>query len=138
MSPRTIRRDIKELKKADFSVLTRGILKDIGPSISHKTKIVKLYLEGKTYTKIRDISRHSPYSIKRYIRNFSQVIFLHNKGLTIKEIAYSINIFVRLATEYLSLYKEFNIPEYRDRIISLLSIVTPKDSEGRRKRGSKQ
>lgn len=135
VSTRTIRRDIKELKEDGLMVATRGVTHDIGPSISHKTKIVKFYLEGRTYTEISQMSRHSPFSIKRYIKNFRQVIFLHNKGLTIKEIAYSIGISPRLVKEYLKLYSEYNTFEYKYRIIDLLSIVTPQDSTKDRKKG---
>ena len=44
---RTIRRDIYELKKQDIIVPTRGQQKDIGPTITHREKAVKLFLEGK-------------------------------------------------------------------------------------------
>jgi DNA-binding Lrp family transcriptional regulator len=124
VSPRTIRRDIKDLKEHGFIVLTRGIINDIGPSVSHKTRIVRLYLERKTYTEISRISRHSPFSIKRYLKSFKQVIFLHRKGLSLKGIAYSINISKKLAKEYLELYNEFNTPEYQDRLIDLLTVRT--------------
>jgi DNA-binding Lrp family transcriptional regulator len=122
--PRTIRRDIKELKKQGFLVLTRGIINDIGPSVSHKTRIVRLYLERKTYTEISRISRHSPFSIERYLKSFKQVVFLHSKGLSLKEIAYSVDISKKLAKEYLGLYNEFNTPQYQDRLIDLLTVRT--------------
>lgn len=122
--PRTIRRDIKELKKQGFVVLTRGIINDIGPSVSHKTRIVRLYLERKTYTEISLISRHSTFSIERYLKNFKQVVFLHRKGLSLKEIAYSADISKKLAKEYLDLYNEFNTPQYQDRLIDLLTVRT--------------
>lgn len=128
VNPRTIQRDIKELKKAEFTVPTRGIVGDIGPSISHKTRIVKLYLEGKTYTETSRISRHSPYSIKRYIESFIQVVFLHKKGLKMREINYSIGISPRLIKEYLELYVRYNIPEYKDRIKDLLLTMDSKEN----------
>jgi len=45
-SRRTIRRDIKDLKNQGIDVLTRGTLQDIGPGITHTSKVVKLWLEG--------------------------------------------------------------------------------------------
>lgn len=128
--PRTIRRDIEELKEKGFTVPTRGVTNDIGPSISHKTKIVKFYLERKTYTEIGHLSCHSPFSIKRYIKSFRQVIFLHRKGLSSKEIAYSADISKSLVEEYLELYREYNIPEYRDRLIDLLTIKPSRSKKG--------
>jgi len=125
VSTRTIRRDIKALREAGFTVSTRGITHDIGPSISHKTRIVQFYLERKTYSEISRVSRHSPASIKRYLNNFSQVVFLQNRGLTTKEIAYSIGITARLVKEYLGLYLKYNTPEYQDRIIDLIHGINP-------------
>lgn len=123
VSSRTIRRDIKDLKEAGFIVATRGIIHDIGPSISHKTKIVKLYLESKTYSEISLISRHSPYSIKRYIKSFTRIIFLYKKGFKISGIRYCTGISARTIKEYLDLYRECIKSEYRDRIRDLLTIT---------------
>ncbi|MCK8826119.1 DUF1670 domain-containing protein [Fuchsiella alkaliacetigena] len=128
VSPRTIRRDIKQLRDDGFSVPTRGITHDIGPSISHKTKIVKLYLERKTYSEISRIARHSPASIKRYLTTFTQVVFLKNKGLSLKEIAYTVGISKTLAKEYIELYLQYNIPEYKDKIDDLLTLFSPQTS----------
>lgn len=134
--PRTIRRDIKQLRKNGFSVPTRGIVKDIGPSVSHKTKIVELYLERKTYTEISRISKHSPSSIKRYLKHFSQVVLLKSKKLSTKEIAYTIGISNRLVKEYIELYLRYNSSEYEDRINNLISIsVPPTSSEDEVKKG---
>lgn len=51
-SRRTIRRDIKELKQQGIDVPTRGLIQDIGPGVTHKSKIVKMWLEGYEYTDI--------------------------------------------------------------------------------------
>src|SRR6056297_1608016 len=80
VSTRTIRRDIKKLKSDGFEVLTRGTFQDIGPGVSHKIKIVKLYLEYNTYSDIQRKTRHSPAAIKRYITNFSQVLLAVKNG----------------------------------------------------------
>jgi hypothetical protein len=45
----TIRRDIKELKVQGIEVPTRGTLQDIGPGVTHKSKVVKMWLEGYEY-----------------------------------------------------------------------------------------
>ena len=45
-SRRTIRRDVKELKQQVIDVPTRGTLQDIGPGVTHKSKVVKMWLEG--------------------------------------------------------------------------------------------
>jgi len=43
-SRRTIRRDIKELKGQGIEVPTRGTLQDIGPGVTHKSKVVKMWI----------------------------------------------------------------------------------------------
>jgi hypothetical protein len=45
-SRRTIRRDVKELKQQGIDVPTRGTLQDIGPRVTHKSMVVKMWLEG--------------------------------------------------------------------------------------------
>ena len=52
VSSKTIKRDINDLREKDFEVTTRGVYQDIGPGISYKTKIIKLYLEYNTYSEI--------------------------------------------------------------------------------------
>ena len=49
VSSRTIRDDVKELQKDGNLVRTRGNEQDIGRGISHKSRIVELYLKGYTY-----------------------------------------------------------------------------------------
>ncbi len=43
---RTIRRDMKALKEQGNDVPTRGTLQDIGPGVTHRSKVVKMWLEG--------------------------------------------------------------------------------------------
>ena len=121
VSVRTIQRDVKELREKGYIVTTRGVISDIGPSTSHKTKIIKLYLERKTYSEIKRITQHSTSAIKRYINNFSRSVFLHEKGLESKDIAFSIGISEKLVKEYIEIY-DINIEDgEKDRVLELLS-----------------
>ena len=52
VSGRTIREDIRELQKDGNLVHTRGNEQDIGRGISHKSRIIELYLKGYTYDEI--------------------------------------------------------------------------------------
>ena len=83
---RTIQRDMSYLKKQEIIIPTRGSIQDIGPTISHKTKIVELYLKGYEYTEIERRTRHTGQSIKRYIIGFSKVVMLHSKGYNPNQI----------------------------------------------------
>ena len=138
VSSRTIRRDIQELRKAGFMVRTRGVMKDIGPAISHKAKIIKLYLEGKTYSEISRWSRHSITAIDRYIKSFKQTVFLKSKGLTNANISYSIGLSSKVVSEYVSLYLERNTPENRERLLDICTINKNNRDYDERKKGAQK
>jgi len=78
-STRTIQRDMREMREQGIEVPTRGSIQDIGPTVSHKTKIIELYLKGYEYTDIEQRTRHTGDAIKRYINGFSKVILLTSR-----------------------------------------------------------
>jgi hypothetical protein len=128
VSTRTIRRDINKLKEAGYDVPTRGVYKDIGPGVSHKIKIVKLYLEYNSYTEIKRLTRHSSTAIKRYISHFGRVLLSIKKDLSVKETAHIVGISERLVREYKELYLKYNTEEYRERLADIAHITTDKAS----------
>jgi DNA-binding Lrp family transcriptional regulator len=130
-SPRTIGRRIKELQDENIIVPTRGSRMDIGPGISHKTKIVEMYLHGYNYTDIKRYTRHSSESITRYLKDFSRVMVLHEKGHTLKEIRIITDHSEKLVKEYLELYESFNIEEYKDELEQLRAMYTRKKNGDR-------
>jgi hypothetical protein len=58
-SPATVKRDLAACRSRDEAVPTRGQIKDIGPGLSHKAKVVQLYLWGLQFTDIESRTRHS-------------------------------------------------------------------------------
>ena len=120
---RTIQRDMSYLKKQEIIIPTRGSIQDIGPTISHKTKIVELYLKGYEYTEIERRTRHTGQSIKRYIIGFSKVVMLHSKGYNPNQIRELTNSTEKVVKEYLELYQKYGEIS-KDRMEQLLS--TPK------------
>ena len=128
VSTRTIRRDIKRLKNGGFDVPTRGTYQDIGPGVSHKTKIVQLYLEYNTYSEIQRKTRHSPAAIKRYITDFGRVLLSLKSNLSIKETGYIVGISEKLVREYTELYFKYNTEENRDRLADIVKIAEKKAS----------
>ena len=125
-SPRTIGRRIKELQDDNIIVPTRGSRMDIGRGTSHKTKIVQMYVHGYNYTDIKRYTRHSSESITRYLKDFSRVMVLHEKGHTPKEIRIITDHSEKLVKEYLELYESFNIDEYQDELEQLRAMYTRK------------
>ncbi|MBN2602685.1 MAG: DUF1670 domain-containing protein [Candidatus Thermoplasmatota archaeon] len=115
---RTIRRDIAYLHNQGYSVVTRGEFCDIGSGVSHRVRIVELYLEGLTYTDICRKMRHSAKAIKRYINTFIRVASLITYGIySEKDISFYVGISERLSKDYIDLYNRYNTNEkYRIRI----------------------
>jgi Protein of unknown function (DUF1670). len=119
----TIKRDIKSLRERGFYVPLRGIVRDIGPS-SHKTKIVELYVKGYTPSEIKISTHHSFKSIERYIRDFSRVAILTERGESVDNIRLIVAISERLVKEYQELYKKYKDGEHKQKIDELVSNIT--------------
>ena len=114
-------------------------MQDIGPGITHKSKIVKMWLEGYEYTDIERKTGHSGTSVQRYLAGFSRVVRFHNRKYSPMEIRELTDMSERLIKEYLELYNTYkNQAESKDRIEQVLSEHLPlkKSPIGRRIEGS--
>lgn len=109
----TIKRDIRKLN-SHHPVPTRGVVKDIGPS-SHKTTIVKRYLQGYTPTEIVRDMYHSLNSVERYINAFARVAILTKRGESVQDIRLIVGISEKLVREYKNLYVDYG-EKYKARI----------------------
>ena len=123
----TIKRDLKYFREKGLYVPLRGIVKDIGPS-SHKSKIVELYLKGYTTTEIQRSTRHSLQSIERYIKDFSRVSILTQKGESIDNIRLIVGISERLVKEYQELFIKYKDGDNKQRVEELIDNITVYDS----------
>ncbi|AAM30408.1 hypothetical protein MM_0712 [Methanosarcina mazei Go1] len=123
----TIIRDLKYFREKGLYVPLRGIVKDIGPS-SHKSKIVELYLKGYTTTEIQRSTRHSLQSIERYIKDFSRVSILTQKGESIDNIRLIVGISERLVKEYQELFIKYKDGDNKQRVEELIDNITVYDS----------
>ena len=119
-STRTIQRDMKELREQEIEIPTRGSIQDIGPTVSHKTKIIDLYLKGYEYTEIELRTRHTGDSIKRYISGFSKVILLSQKKYSPQQIRELTSQSEKVVSEYLALYETYK-EIGKDRITQILN-----------------
>lgn len=107
VSSRTIREDIRDLHGDGNTVHTRGYDHDIGRGVSHKTRIVDLYLAGFTYDEIMRRTRHSAFSIKRYVCGFGRLLLLLSHDVTdVHEISRLLHQSERLTDEYLELFEK--------------------------------
>jgi hypothetical protein len=93
------------LRAADVAVPTRGQIKDIGPGLSHKAKVVQLYLWGLQFTEIESRTQHSEGSIRRYLADFRQIAALYARGAKTPEIRAATGRSASLISEYIALYE---------------------------------
>ena len=118
-SPSTMKRDIRYLKKHDGKfVMTRGVKHDMGPGLSHKTQIIELYLKGYQFTDIELKTNHTEKSVLRYLRDFTQVITLHQQDFPPGQIRIITKMSDRIIKEYLQLISEY---QDNDRLSQLVN-----------------
>jgi len=107
VSSRTIRSDISEIIADGNTIHTRGFDHDIGRGVSHKTRIVDLYLSGYAYAAIMRKTRHGAHSIKRYVSTFGRLLLLLSHEITdLSELSRLLNQSERLSQEYLTLFEK--------------------------------
>ena len=110
-APRTeVTKLIREWQEENQKLLpTRGTIHDIGPSVTHKKTIIeKLFLQGKSTEDVMRETSHSADAVHRYIVAFKQVVLCRKKGLHTGEIAFAVNMSIRLVEEYQRLIEEFS------------------------------
>jgi len=108
VSTRTITRDLNVLREAnpDVMIPLRSTVHDIGPVLTHRTKIVRLALEGKTMTQICGIMRHSPQAVNNYLTTFIRCVHLKRKDMQVGQIAFLLRRGKALVQQYLDIITE--------------------------------
>ncbi len=108
VSPRTISRDLSILRQTspDVMIPLRSTVHDIGPVLTHRTKIVRLALEGKTMTQICQIMRHTPAAVNNYLSTFVRCVQLARKDMQVGQIAFLLRRGKALVQKYLDLLAE--------------------------------
>jgi hypothetical protein len=124
-SPATVRRDARELRRAGKVVMTRGWKHDMGPGTSHKAQIIDLYLKGYQFTEIELKTNHSETSVRRYLKDFIQVVSLHRQSFSVAQIRQVTAFSERLIGEYLDLYTHY-AGQDNDRLNLLVNPAAPK------------
>ena len=108
VSPRTITRDLSLLRRThpDAVIPLRSTVQDIGPVLTHRTKIVRLALEGKTMSEICQIMHHSPRAVSNYLSTFTRCVQLAHKKMQAGQIAFLLRRGKRLVQQYLDILIE--------------------------------
>ena len=127
-STKTISRHIAVLEEDGKLVPTRGKWKDIGPGVSHKKKILELYLKGYEYTEIERKTRHSGEAIMRYVKDFARILLLTEEGFEDNELRLITGLSEKTIQEYKELIETYSTEEYQERLDQLHDIIGKKTS----------
>lgn len=115
---RTIQRDISEIKNTGIQIITRGVLHNIGRGQTHKSQIVGLYLEGKTFSEIRLRTHHSTGAIKRYLQDFQKVLMSVHHGIKdVGSISSVAGLSPVLVNQYIELIKDSRKDKQKEAMI---------------------
>ncbi len=125
-STKTISRHIARLESKGEAVPTRGRWKDIGPGVSHKKRILELYLRGDEYTDIERKTKHSGEAIMRYVKDFARVLVLTEEGYKGAELRVITGLSDKTIQEYRELIKAYSGQEYQDRLEHIRAIFRKK------------
>ena len=129
-STKTIMRHITELEKKEKLIPTRGKWKDIGPGVSHKKRILELYLKGYEYTDIERNTKHTGAAIMRYIKDFSRMLVLTDEGFNDTELRIITGLSDKTIQEYKDLIEIYSTADYQERLTQLRNIFRKKTTSG--------
>jgi len=115
---------ISRLVKASPAVVVplRGNSCDIGQGITHRRKIISLYLEMHTETEIVSRTGHSYESVENYINEFANIYVLCSRGMPLPLIRRVTGRSTRLINAYMELIDQYSGPEYAFRFSHLRQI----------------
>jgi biotin operon repressor len=125
-STKTIARHIAELEINGEAAPTRGSWRDIGPGVSHKKRILELYLRGDEYTDIERKTRHSGEAIMRYVKDFARVLVLTEEGYSGAELRVITGLSDKTIREHTELIEAYSGEEYRERLEHIRAIFRKK------------
>ncbi len=87
--------------------------------------IIDLYLKGYQFTEIELKTNHSETSVRRYLKDFIQVVALQHQNFSIAQIRQVTGFSERLTGEYIELFSHYDTQK-NDRLALLLGPATPK------------
>lgn len=114
MAPTTASKYLREYEiEQQLVVPRRGTIHDMGPTLTHKKMIIeKLFIEQKSVQQVIRETCHSARAIERYITAFRQILLCYNKGMSLKEICYSVRKTPALVEQYLYLIEKYKDSGY--------------------------
>ncbi len=108
----SIKRVIRQFKKQSDYIPTRGNYHDIGPGLSHKYEVVRLYIKGLEPSEIALRMAHALNSIERYIDDFSLVVSASLEDYNAIAISRFTGISEKVVREYMVLYDRYTLDDH--------------------------
>jgi hypothetical protein len=113
ISLKTVKRVFAFYREQDRRLPSRGEIRDMGRGVSHKIPIIRKYVQDLSLSSISvHLGRHGITSMVRYLRHFSLIMILEDRGLSPGQMQSVVGISENLVKEYLVLYSDLNRPEY--------------------------
>jgi hypothetical protein len=130
----TVRRLARVCGEAGERPLTRGLVEDIGRTVSHKEQVLRLYFRGLLPARIAARTGHSLGSVERYLSDFARVAELTlRQGLGIGPIVRVTGMSPALVRRYVELVRQVDRPEHQAVLERLLRRFGPfGDLDGRK------
>lgn len=118
---RTLVRDLQQLRHQEVIPPLRSTVKDMGRSLTHRRKIVELWLQGHEYSTIAHKTSHSVESVANYVDKFKRCAAAFAQVFDLNTTAFLVGISVALATEFHRLYSEIDpVPHRREELEDFL------------------
>lgn len=107
----------------------RGRECDIGRGITHRRKIIELYLQMYTESEIVARTGHSYESIEGYLKEFAAVYVLRSQGMPPPLIRKVLKRSLKLVKAYLEILKEYDTPDYVFRLAQMRQLFYRHENE---------
>ncbi len=108
----TVRRLVRACAEEGERPPTRGLVEDIGPTLSHKEQVVRLYFRGLLPDRVAGWTGHSLGSVERYLSDFARVAELRRRNLSAEATVRITSMSPALVRRYLELVVELDRPEH--------------------------
>jgi len=129
----TVRRMVRDCAEQGERPPTRGLIDDIGPTVSHKEQVLRLYFCGLLPNHIAARTGHSLGSVERYLGDFARVVELRRRELSAEATVRITGLSTTVVERYRTLCRDLNSPANQavfDRLLSRFGSVETVGCEG--------
>lgn len=112
---------------------TRGLVEDIGPTVSHKEQVLRLYFRGLLPARIAARTGHGLGSVERYLSDFARVAELCRQGLPAEATVRITGMSPTLVRRYREWFERVDRPEHQpvlQRLLRRFAPIEDLDGEG--------